>query len=282
MKRTGKIELIGESFMNKIRSFVAATVLCISTLSVGAPLNRLDIYDAAGNNLLFVTFEYNGAGVCTGRSVFASDSTFMYKTTIQPDASGGTTKENSVDYLENPIYTSTIKNTGTGAAEFSTVDQFGLSQFGSALTHNQTETNLFSINQGASTLCKEKYEYDSTGNLSRIIILDKNNETLWYAKVDQTVGISRVEPIKVFNSLAINANRGVIRFQCVMAAERFVTAELITPSGRRVAYLVNKMLTPGSYTFTTGHEGHFASGTYIVKVSMNGATVLTRKAIVQK
>jgi hypothetical protein len=267
--------------MKKLRRFMATTVLCLSTLSVGAPINRLDIYDAADNHLLFVTFEYNGAGVCTGRSVFAGDSTFMYKTTIQAEASGS--KENSVDYLDNPMYTSTVKNTGTGSAEFSTVDQFGLSQFGAALTHSQSEANLFSINQGSTTVCKEKYEYDSTGNLSRIVLLGKNNELLWYAKAGPTVGIIKTAPVKApFNSLVINSNRGVIKFQCVMAAERVVTAELITPSGRRVAFLVNKKLTPGSYTFTTGSEGLTASGTYIVKVAMNGVTVLTRKAIVQK
>jgi hypothetical protein len=266
--------------MKKIRRFAATAALCLSMLSVGAPINRLDIYDATENHLLFVTFEYNGAGVCTGRSVFASDSTFMYKTTIQTEASGS--KENSVDYLENPIYTSTIKNTGSGSAEFSTVDQFGLSQFGSALTHTQSETNLFSINQGGSSICKEKYEFDSTGNLSKIIILGKNNETLYYAQVAQTVGVKRVVPVRAFNSLAINASRGVIKFQCVMNAEKLVTTELITPSGRMVSYLVNKKLTPGSYTFTTGYKENIASGTYIVKVSMNGATVLTQKAIVQK
>jgi hypothetical protein len=263
-----------------MRRFAAATVLCISTLSVGAPINRLDIYDAADNHLLFVTFEYNGSGACTGRSVFTSDSTFMYKTTIQAEASGS--KENSVDYLENPIYKTTIKNTGTGSAEFSTVDQFGLSQFGSALTHTQSETNLFSINQGATTICKEKYEYDSTGNLSKIIILGKNNETLYYAQIRSTVGIKSVASVKAFNALKINTSRGVIKFQCMMAAERVVTAELITPSGKRVSYLVNKKLTPGSYIFTTGSQGHIASGTYIVKVSMNGITVLTQKAIIQK
>jgi hypothetical protein len=266
--------------MKKMGRFATAAVLCLGTWSIGAPINRLDIYDAADNHLLFVTFEYNGDGICTGRSVFASDSTFMYKTTIQADASGS--EENSFDYLENKIYKTKVKNTGTGSAEFSTVDQFGLSQFGSALTHSQTEANLFSINQGSTPVCKEKYEYDSTGNLARIVILGKNNETLWYAKAALAVGIKKVTSVKAFNSLAINASRGIIKFQCVMAAERFVTAELITPSGRRVKYLVNKMLTPGSYTFTTGLEGHTASGTYIVKVSMNGVTVLTRKAIVQK
>ncbi|HEX2959799.1 MAG TPA: hypothetical protein VHO70_23385, partial [Chitinispirillaceae bacterium] len=265
-----------------MRRYAATAVLYLSTLSIGAPINRLDIFDAADNRLLFVTFEYNGTGVCTGRSVFAGDSTFMYKTSIQADGSGGTTKENSVDYLENPIYTATIKNSGT-SAEFSTVDQFGLSQFGSALSHTQSETNLFSINQGAQVVCKEKYEYDSTGSLSKIIILGKDNETLWYAiPGNQNVGITKTGMVKAYNSLGVNASRGVIKFRCVMAAERLVTAELITPSGRRVAYLVNKKLPPGSYSFTTQHAGLTASGTYIVKVSMNGTAVLTQKVIVQK
>lgn len=268
--------------MKEMRRYTAAAVLCLSTLSAAAPINRLDIYDAADNHLLFVTFEYNGAGACTGRSVFASDSTFLYKTTIPAETSGGTIEENSVDYLENKIYTTKINNTGTGSAEFSTIDQFELSQFGSALTYTQSETNLFSINQGGSTVCKEKYEYDSTGNLSKVIILGKNNETLYYAQVAQVVEVKRVATVKPFNLFTINTNRGAIKIQCVMAAEKFVTAELITPSGRRVSYLVNKKLTPGSYTFTTAHQGHTASGTYIVKVAMNGITVLTQKAIVQK
>lgn len=268
--------------MEILRRCTAAFILCIGTLSAGmSPITRLDIYDASDNHLLFVTFEFTGDGVCTGRNVYASDSTFLYHTAVQ----NGTTvpvKEISVDYNENPLFTSTISSSA-GKTDFSTVDQFGLSQFGSPLSHTQIEPNTYEINQGSTFLCKEKYEYDSIGELSRIIMLDKNGEKMWYANVqNKNVGVHKPKNVRSLNSLKVSANRGSVMLRCKLNSEQFVSAELLTPAGRRVRYLVHNKLTKGDHVFISPRKELPANGAYIVRISTDNISVLVQKIFIQK
>jgi hypothetical protein len=228
-----------------------------------------------------VTFEYTGTDVCTGRNVYTSDSTFLYHTTVQ-NGGVGSLKENSVDYNENPLFTSTI-TTSASKTDFSTIDQFGLSQFGSALSHTQTEPNTYEIKQGSTLLCKEKYEYDSIGKLSRIILLDKNGEKAWYATIQyQGVGVHNQNIVRPGNRVNVSVNRGSVMLRCNLNSEQFVSAELLTPSGRRVRYLVHNKMTKGDYVFTSLKKDIPANGAYIVRVSTNNIPVLAQKVIIQK
>jgi len=52
---------------------VIAICLTLAPLS-GAPVKRMDIFDNAGNSLLFVEFEYDNNGNNIARSVFMADS----------------------------------------------------------------------------------------------------------------------------------------------------------------------------------------------------------------
>ena len=268
--------------MEKLRRCAAAVILCIGTLSAGFnTITRMDVYDASENHLLFVTFEFTGDGTCTGRNVYASDSTFLYHTAVQ-NGTTGSVKETSVDYLENPLYTSTI-TASEGKTDFSTADQFGLSQFGSALSHTQTESNTWEINQGSTLLCKETYEYDSLGKLSSIILYDKNGEKAWYATVVyQDVGVKKQGTVRSFNSLKVSANRGSVTLRFTLNSGLFVSAELLTPSGRRVRYLVHNKLTKGDHVFISSRKELPANGAYIVRVSTNNVQVLAQKIFILK
>lgn len=261
--------------------FFTALLLCCSTMLLASPITRMDVYDASDNHLLYVIFDYSGSGACTGRSVYTSDSTLLYHTTFS--GAGTATTENSVDYLNNPLYTTTINTSTSGTTDITTVDQFGLSQFGAPLSSVRAEPNTYNITQSNTLLCKQTYEYDSTGELSKILMVDKNSETLWYAQIaHQSVGVLKSGTRRAFSTLRVSANRGAIKVHCGMVTERFVSAELITPLGRRVISLINKKLPAGEYHFAIQRGNLPASGTYIARVTMDGTSVLTQKIVVQK
>jgi hypothetical protein len=268
--------------METLRRCAAAVMICVGTLSANFnTITRMDVYDASDNHLLFVTLEFTGDGVCTGRNVYTGDSTFLYHTAVQ-NGTTGPVKENSVDYNENPLYTSTV-TASAGITNFSTVDQFGLSQFGSALSHSQTEPNTFEIKQGSALLGKETYEYDSLGGLSRIILFDKNGEKAWYATVEyHEVGVHKQGAARLFNSLKVSANRGSVTLRCTLNSGQFVSAELLTPAGRRVRYLVHDKLTKGDHVFISSRNELPANGAYIVRVSTDYVPVLSQKVFILK
>lgn len=267
--------------MEKFRWCAAAIIWCIGTLSAGSSPTRMDIFDAYDNYLLFVTFEYASDGVCTGRNVYASDSTFLYHSKIQ-SGTNGSAKEISEDYLENRLFTSTITSSGD-KTEFSTVDQFNLPQFGSALSYTQSGENTYEIKQGNSLVCKEKYEYDSTGALSRIVIFDKNEQIAWYASIGyKDVGVKRPGIAQPANSLRVSVNRGTVLLKCKLNSGQFVSAELLTPTGRRVKYLVCKNVAKGDHVFISSRRELPASGAYIVRVSTDDVPVLVQKIFLQK
>ncbi len=259
----------------------AVFLLCIATLSFGSLPTRMDIFDASDNHLLFVTFEYTNDSVCTGRNVYTSDSTFLYYTKIQ-SGTDGAVKEISKDYLENNLFTSTI-TPFDGRTDFSTVDQFNLSQFGSALSYTQSEQNTYEIKQNNSLICKEKYEYDSLGALSRIVIFDKNGQKAWYATIGyRSVGVKRPGIARPLNSLRVSTNRGSIMIRCKLNSGQFLSAELLTPAGRRVKHIVNKEVAKGDHVFICSRRELPANGAYIVRVSTDDVPVLVQKIFLQK
>lgn len=260
---------------------VAVFLLYIATLSFGSSPTRMDIFDASDNHLLFVTFEYTGDGVCTGRNVYTSDSTFLYHTKIQ-SGTNGAVKEISEDYLENRLFTSTI-TPSESRTDFSTVDQFNLPLFGPALNYTQSEQNTFEIKQNNSLICKEKYEYDSTGALSRIVIFDKNGQKAWYATIGyKGVGLKMPGIMRPLNSLRVSTNRGSVMIRCKLNSGQFLSAELLTPSGRRVKYLVKKEVAKGDHVFICSRRELPANGAYIVRVSTDDVPVLVQKIFLQK
>ncbi len=266
--------------MEKLRWCVAAIILGIGTLSAGSSPTRMDIFDASDNHLLFVTFEYTG-DVCTGRNVYASDGTFLYHTKIE-NGTNGSAKEISEDYLANRLFASTITSS-EGRIMFSTVDQFNLSQFGSALSYSKSGENTYEIRQDNLLVCKEKYEYDTSGALSNIIIFDKNGQKAWYAIIGyKDVGVKRPGIAQPLNSLRVSASRGMVTFKCKLISRQFVSAELLTPTGRRVKYLVRKDVAGGDHVFICSRRELPASGAYIVRVSTDDVPVLVQKIFIQK
>lgn len=251
--------------------------------SVGAtPIARMDIYDKADNPLLFVTFDYNGSGDCVGRSIYAGDSTFLRKTTLQPGGAAAATKENSVDFNDNPLFVTTVNPPASGKTSFSTVDQFGLAQFGPSLSYTEPVANTFDVTQNNGVICKEQYEFDGNGELTRITMLDKGGVLAWYALVSHQAtavlpsgALSSVRPVR------LTETRGKIRLQFDLSSAGLVRAELFTPSGRRALTIVNKQVPAGSHLLTADGT-RLGNGTYVARMTVNGIASLTRLITVQQ
>ncbi|MDD5674737.1 MAG: hypothetical protein PHC61_11275, partial [Chitinivibrionales bacterium] len=146
---------------SKIKTFGFSLVLACFAFCHAARIDRLDIFDKSDNFLLFVTFNYDAAGNAIGRSVFTADSTFLRSTTFQ--TSGTTTKEASLDFNGNSLFTTTISAPSGNNTAFSTVDQFGMDQFGGSMTYSSGPTNTFNINQNSALTCMEQYTFGADG-----------------------------------------------------------------------------------------------------------------------
>jgi hypothetical protein len=70
--------------------------------------------------------------------------------------------------------------------------------------------------------------------------------------------------------------------KCKLNSGQFVSAELLTPTGRRVKYLVRKDVARGDHVFITSRRELPASGAYIVRVSTDDVPVLVQKIFLQK
>ena len=256
---------------------VAASVMALCT---GAPVPasqivRMDIYDKADNQLLFVTFDYNGAGDCTGRSVYASDSTFLRSTRFTKDTGGTVTAENSFDYESNPLFTTRL-SPQTGRTDFTVSDQFAMDLLGAPMSYAAGAAGEYVISQGGATIYKQKYEYAGDGSLTRIDYSDASGALLFYATITQSTGAvpgsgrslqARLAP--VFRTTA----DGKLLASFTLATACIATLELFTPSGRLVAKTVGRSLGAGRRTLSVAGGSVSGAGAYLARISVNGTPV---------
>jgi len=266
----------------KLPMLFATPVLMFLSLymATASPITRLDIYDKSDNQLLFVTFDYNSSGKNISRSVFASDSTFLRTTTFVPTGAGSS--ENSVDFLDNPVFTTSVSLPVANKTQFSTVDRFGLTQFGTALSHQGTSPNTFAVSQNGTSVCTEQYEFGADSQLNRITVLDKTGSLAWYALVThQASGVIYLPELKTLRSVRITADRGVIRIQMDLAKPGEVRAELYTISGRKAFVLADKKYGAGRQVIAAT-PANLGEGTYLVLMTVNGVTVQSGKLLMER
>jgi hypothetical protein len=267
-----------------IRMAAIAVVLAGITICHASRIDRLDIYDNSDNHLLFVTFAYDSAGANIGRSVFASDSTFLRSTTFQP--SGTSVKETSIDFDANLVFSTTIGAAAGAKTPFSTVDQFGLEQFGGGMNFTLTSTNNYDISQNNVTSYKEQYQFAADGSLSRINILDKNGSVIYYAVSTSATGVTARPRAAARFSVSINANRGYVKVVFGLVHTSHVCLDLYSPAGRRIAALLDKNLDSGNHAFALDGRGRnvnpLGNGACICRLTLDGVTVMAKKIVLQK
>lgn len=266
------------------RMVALAAVLAGFTICQAARIDRIDIYDKSDNPLLFVTFAYDSSGANIGRSVFASDSTFLRSTTFQ--TTGTTVKETSKDFDDNLVFTTTINTVAGGASSFSTVDQFGLDQFGGSMSYSLASANNYSFSQNSGPTYQEQYLYAGDGTLNRINILDAGGSLMYYALVSVTAGVAARPRAMTGQISLITANRGHIKVRLALVHSGTVSVELFTLAGRRVAVLVNKVFSEGNHAFEVSalgtNDNQLGNGAYIIRMTIDGVTAVCNKAPLQR
>jgi hypothetical protein len=263
---------------------VCIVVLAFVALCEAARVDRIDIYDKSDNHLLFVTFDYDSTGANTGRSVFASDSTFLRSTTFQP--SGTAVKENSIDFNGSLVFSTTRSPSTGGNASFSTIDQFGMDQFGGPMSFSLASSNNYTVTQNGQLSCTEQYQIAADGTLNRITILDKTGSLMYYAIASPVTAIS-VSPSEMPKQpvLAIG-NRGIIKARFNLVRSSHVCLEIYTCAGRKAAGLIDKIVSGGSHELDASVPGPggkgLGNGAYIVRLTIDGTAAVSNKMLLQR
>jgi hypothetical protein len=263
---------------------MAGITLALFVRSFAGGIDRMDLFDAADNRLLFVTFEYDSTGNNIGRTVYASDSTFLRSLRLTKDAGGNVTAENSTDYESNPLFTTRI-SPQSGRTDFTVSDQFNMDMLGAPMSYTKSAAGEYAISQGGATLYKQKYAYAADGSLTRIDYTDPSGSLLYYATVSQKTGLiagnARGLPLRlapVFR--AIPGGNLLVSF--TLAAPSDVSVEFFTPSGRLAAKAVGRSLAAGRRTLAVGYNDAFGQGAYIARISANGSPVFYGRLLVTR
>lgn len=260
--------------MTKIRSgqtvsFLSAVFLL--AVSISARIDRVDIFDRAGNSLLFVEFEYDAEGKNTGRSVYASDSTFLRRTAFVNDNAGKRIREVSFDFNNDTIGRTDFSTIGNKPG-ISVFDQFNLDQFGAPVSYTASGEHSFDIYHNGSVVYKMKYVYDTGGDLSRIEVLSPQNELLYYASVSTPSSSVKgyTGGATVVPKITFSANH--FHLSADFNSVTDVKLCIYDLSGRLVSVPFSKRLKPGLFKgqFSIDEPGRrLPGGVYIARLYIN-------------
>lgn len=255
-------------------------------LFAASRIDRIDLYDNADNHLLFVTFDYDAGGKNTGRSIFASDSTFLRHTSFQTNTAGDIVKETSLDFDSNTAYYTTL-SASAGKTTFSVFDQFGLDQLGGPVSYTAASQTAYDLSQNGALLNRITYDTASDGSLNRINVLDKTGSLLYYAIVTNATaalhGAAAHVPVRPGITLTKSGHCLVV-FQ--ISKRSMVSLEMFTVSGKNAGKLFSRQFTPGTYSFRAqpdaGSATRPAAGIYLFRLSINGATAAVTRGMVER
>ncbi len=244
------------------------------TFSYSESVTRMDLFDKSGNNLLFVEFQYDSTGKNIGRSIFASDSTFLRSTAFTNDAAGKRTREQSFNFNNDTIgytYFSSQNNKPT----INVFDQFSLNQFGASVSYAPNGTNTYDIYHNGTVVYKMKYIYGSDGNkLDRIDILDNNNSALYYAALTYSVRAGNHPMIDKILQPDLKVSGGRMCMSMTLGKESQVKVCIYNLSGKLVAIPFQSNVKPGlqSVQFRIGlsDEKKLSSSLYIIRLYVDG------------
>jgi hypothetical protein len=263
----------------------AAMVMLLSTGASPAAIGRIDLFDKADNLLLFVTFEYDSAGNNNGRTVYTGDSTFLRSTRLTRDAGGTVTSENNYDY-EGNLFSVTKLTQQSGKTDVTMKDQFDMDLLGAPVSVTKGTAGAYAISQSGGAQYTQKYLFDGDGNLTRIDYADAAGTPLYHANVIQRTAtvhprLQRGGSGVLSPHFRMNAGKKpVVTFTLAEQAE--VTVELFTPAGRLVMKVVSGALLPGRHSLDLLPGALAGSGTFIARMSVNGAAVFCDHLIVTR
>jgi hypothetical protein len=269
-------------FRRKITIYALLAVLFVSLVSASGNPSRLDLYDASDNHLMFMTFQYNEAGLNTGREVFMSDETFMRRVAINYNSEGKRISEVSYNFNEDTSWVMRYQH--EEATGFSIVDQFKMDYVGGMVNYTPGADQLnfdLTYQKTGGAAARMEYEKEGDGNLRKVSVLDQSGAMQYY-------GVFRYEGEGVKSpklggakgaSQAVVKPRGgsVIEVSFNLRTAGEVRCDLITLSGRHAGTLLRDKMEEGiqkrSFRFDGKAFRGIAGGVYIFVVSIDGVTV---------
>jgi hypothetical protein len=253
---------------------------------------RLDMYDYAGNHLMFVTFEYEGQKNVS-RTVYQSDSTFVRKVFIDYDVQGKRAREVSLNFNGDTSYSTDYQYRGDTTG-FSIKDLFGVDQMGGRVRYRTNDSAKYSFsyqdpqNPGSSVTYTFAYEYNQAGDPKKVTVTNHVPEESYYG-VFMYTGVGAGMPslrAKASPSTIHIRNTKTIEVRLNIEKPSTVRCALMTLSGRCAGLLFEGRLSPGTHakTLRVGQGGlsRLAEGVYVVSVSMDGTTVMQGKFVFQR
>jgi hypothetical protein len=275
-------------FRLKGRMALSMAVLFSVVSFAASPPTRLDLFDAADNHLMFVTFEYNGQKNIS-RTIYMSDSTFVRRVLIDTAAQSAST-EYSINFNGDTIITTNTKM-GSANSSFSIMDQFHVDQIGDTVNCSPKDGDPLSyslsyksINASAANMT---YEQNAQGALTRVTIFDNNGTRAYYGIFSN--GATAIVHSAVSAQQAIahvrSVNARTINVDFFLTKPSLVKCELITPIGKRSEVLFNEPLSVGRHgkLIRIGSEAsrRLANGVYLLVVSVDGTAISKSKYIFQ-
>jgi hypothetical protein len=249
---------------------------------------RLDLFDAQGNQLMFVRFAYDSTGKNTGlgRTVFMADSTFVRNVSVRTDASDQRLSETSFNFNGDTVFKSTFGSSGT-ASTISTRDQFGLDQFGGPVSIASTGDLQYNLSQAGSVINKMTYEKDDQGRLTRVTVSDADNTTLYYGIFSYVVeGVAVSGKQRVVHPVIEQNGRGALVLRVSLDKPSSVRCELLSLSGRRVGVILDQRFPKGEHRrlipLVSQQSRALAVGVYCVALSIDGRTVAVDRLLVDR
>jgi len=268
-------------------TFLAVGALIDSVLSSPPPVKRLDLFDAQGNNLMYVTFQYDPAtGKNTSYTVYFSDSTFTRTVNVFQNEAGVCTREAALNFTDDTVFKSTFNPNGNNT-DMVVKDQFNIDQFGGPVSYANAGGGVYNFSQNGAAINQMKYKYSSTGSLKEVDVYDNTGTNLMYFGIFDTASVGVLSPNANHSaprpSFQLKGNDALV-WNFAIDREAFVKCEAMSLSGRRIAVLFSGELPAGvhSKTLRMGTLNSLTNGVYGIAMSVDNKPVATDKFIVQR
>lgn len=251
----------------------------ISAPLFSAPVKRMDIFDNTGNNLLFVEFEYDNNGNNIARSVFMADSSFVKRTVFTNDGSGNRIRETAFNFNDDTLgYT--VFSSQNSRPSINVFDQFGLNQFGTAVSYELNGENQYDIYQNGSVVYKMKYLYTADGEPERLNVMDKSSTILYYATFSSAIK-TIFQSVKSVTKLDFIVTADKCKLTILLKKESELKACIYNLSGKLVSVPYTGTLKAGmrsvAFRLDQVNAREVANGMYILRLFVDGLPVSESK-----
>lgn len=281
LNKQKRINAAGKTMAHSVRKlFISLIILIPASLSAFQP-SRMDVFDNSGNALLFVEFEYDSDGKNTGRSIYASDSTFLRRTAFMNDESGKRDKEFSFNFNDDTTgYT--VFSAQNDRQTVESFDRFGLSQFGKPVNYSEEKEHEYAFSQSGASMYNMVYTYTSEDELSRIDVMDKNSQMVYYATFSSQSRTIRRNMISSYAPRLTICNN-ICRISVTLEKESTVKAVMYNLAGKQLMVAFSKKLKAGPQTadfkIDQKRTTVTASGIYFIRLTVDGKKILDSKTI---